>query len=258
MPHRLLEAAGVGGDFDVADASLVTLPGGSGETAFPRGVKAAVFDVVGTLVEPSPSVAGAYQRAARRQGVEVAIGELTSRFGSAWKRQEAVDATARPPHATSRDREWQRWQGIVQDVFADLTDADTAGDAKSAKPKGRTRKKAAPKTAPETADNADNDVAVDAAGGGEEDAPKRARKKAPAAKTGTAKKAKKAAAKKTARKKAAPKSAAADSAGERAPVTSEKVADETQRAPISSAPQDVIEVGEAKPQGRKRGWWNRG
>ena len=149
-------------------------------------------------------------------------------------------------------------ENVVADASTAPTDADTAGDAKSAKPKGRTRKKAAPKTAPETADNADNDVAVDAAGGGEEDAPKRARKKAPAAKTGTAKKAKKAAAKKTARKKAAPKSAAADSAGERAPVTSEKVADETQRAPISSAPQDVIEVGEAKPQGRKRGWWNRG
>jgi len=127
MPHRLLEAAGVGGDFDIADAGLVTVPAGSGEPAFPRGVKAAVFDVVGTLVEPSPSVAAAYQQAARRQGVEVAIGELTSRFGSAWKRQEAVDAAARPPHATSRDREWQRWQGIVQDVFADLTDADTAG-----------------------------------------------------------------------------------------------------------------------------------
>ena len=149
-------------------------------------------------------------------------------------------------------------ESVVADASTAPTDADTAGDAKSAKPKGRTRKKAAPKTAPETADNADNDVAVDAAGGGEEDAPKRARKKAPAAKTGTAKKAKKAAAKRTARKKAAPKSAAADSAGERAPVTSEKVADETQRAPISSAPQDVIEVGEAKPQGRKRGWWNRG
>ena len=149
-------------------------------------------------------------------------------------------------------------ESVVADASTAPTDADTAGDAKSAKPKGRTRKKAAPKTAPETADNADNDVAVDAAGGGEEDAPKRARKKAPAAKTGTAKKAKKAAAKKTARKKAAPKSAAADSAGERAPVTSEKVADETQRSPISSAPQDVIEVGEAKPQGRKRGWWNRG
>ena len=149
-------------------------------------------------------------------------------------------------------------ESVGADASTAPADSDTAGDTKSAKPKGRARKKAAPKTTPETADNADNDVAVGTAEGGKEDTSKRARKKAPAAKTGTAKKAKKAAAKKTARKKAAPKAAAADSAGEPAPVTSEKVADETQRAPISSAPQDVIEVGEAKPQGRKRGWWNRG
>jgi hypothetical protein len=106
-------------------------------------------------------------------------------------------------------------------------------------------------------------VAADAAESGEEDTPKQTRKKAPAAKAGSAKKAKKATAKKAARKKAAPKAAAVDDAGEPAPVTNEAVgsdasADETQRAPISSVPQDVIEVGEAKPEGRKRGWWSRG
>ena len=154
-------------------------------------------------------------------------------------------------------------ESVGADASTAPADSYTAGNTKSAKPKGRARKKAAPKTVPETGDNADNDVSLGTAEGGEGDMPKRARKKAPAAKTGTAKKAKKAATKKTARKKAAPKAAAADSAGELAPVTSEKVtsekvADETQRAPISSAPQDVIEVGAAKPQGRKRGWWNRG
>ena len=30
------------------------------------------------------------------------------------------------------------------------------------------------------------------------------------------------------------------------------------RAPISSAPQDVIDVGSAAPDARKRGWWSRG
>ena len=30
------------------------------------------------------------------------------------------------------------------------------------------------------------------------------------------------------------------------------------RAPISSAPQDVIDVGSATPDARKRGWWSRG
>jgi ribonuclease E len=142
------------------------------------------------------------------------------------------------------------------DAGTTSTDTDSAGDAKPAKPKGRARKKAAPKAAAV-------DVAADAAESGEEDTPKQTRKKAPAAKAGSAKKAKKATAKKAARKKAVPKAAAVDDAGEPAPVTNEAVgsdasADETQRAPISSVPQDVIEVGEAKPEGRKRGWWSRG
>ena len=142
------------------------------------------------------------------------------------------------------------------DAGTTLTDTDSAGDAKPAKPKGRARKKAAPKAAAA-------DVAADAAESGEEDTPKQTRKKAPATKAGSAKKAKKATTKKAARKKAAPKAATVDDAGEPAPVTNEAVvsdasADETQRAPISSVPQDVIEVGEAKPEGRKRGWWSRG
>jgi ribonuclease E len=142
------------------------------------------------------------------------------------------------------------------DAGTTSTYTDSAGDAKPAKPKGRARKKAAPKAAAV-------DVAADAAESGEEDTPKQTRKKAPAAKTGSAKKAKKATAKKAARKKAVPKAAAVDDAGEPAPATNEAVgsdasADETQRAPISSVPQDVIEVGEAKPEGRKRGWWSRG
>jgi len=92
---------------------------------FPPGVKAAVFDVVGTLVDPSPSVAVAYQQAARRHGVEVAVAELTPRFGAAWTRQEAIDAALQPAHATSRERELQRWHAIVRDVFAGRADRDT-------------------------------------------------------------------------------------------------------------------------------------
>ena len=142
------------------------------------------------------------------------------------------------------------------DAGAPSTNTDSAGDAKQAKPKGRARKKAAPKAAAVN-------VAADAAESDEEDTPKQTRKKAPAAKSGSVKKAKKATAKKAARKKAAPKAAAVDDAGKPAPVTNEAVVsdasvDETQRAPISSVPQDVIEVGEAKPEGRKRGWWSRG
>ncbi len=141
------------------------------------------------------------------------------------------------------------------------TDTDSAGNATPVKQKGRARKKAAPKAAAVN-------VAADAAESDEEDTPKQTRKKTPAVKTGSAKKVKKTNAKKPARKKAARKAAAVDDSSESAPGINEAVVrealvnntsvDETQRAPISSVPQDVIEVGEAKPEGRKRGWWSRG
>ena len=77
-----------------------------------------MFDVVGTLVEPWPTVPVAYQRAARRQGIECSAEDLRGRFAAAWQRQEAIDAAATPPYATSRTREVQRWRGIVHEVFA--------------------------------------------------------------------------------------------------------------------------------------------
>jgi len=85
----------------------------------PPGVRTVVFDVVGTLVEPWPTVPVAYELAARRQGIECSAEVLRGRFSAAWRRQEAIDAAAIPPYATSRAREVERWRGIVHDVFAD-------------------------------------------------------------------------------------------------------------------------------------------
>ncbi len=90
----------------------------------PVGVGVVVFDVVGTLVEPSPSVAVAYQRAAARHGLTVDAPLIQQRFQLAWRRQEAIDAAATPAFATSRDREAERWRAIVEDVFVG---ADAAG-----------------------------------------------------------------------------------------------------------------------------------
>lgn len=123
MPHPLLDADDVAGrrherfqaEFLAGEAGM-----------FPAGVKAAVFDVVGTLVEPSPSVAEAYAVAAARQGLSISVDALTPRFAEAWKRQEAIDASADPAYQTSRHREWQRWRQIVHDVFAGQTDAEGA------------------------------------------------------------------------------------------------------------------------------------
>jgi putative hydrolase of the HAD superfamily len=83
----------------------------------PAGVAVVVFDVVGTLVEPRPSVAVAYQQAARRHGLTVDAAVIQQRFKTAWRRQEAIDAAAVPAFATSRGREAERWRAIVDEVF---------------------------------------------------------------------------------------------------------------------------------------------
>jgi len=90
----------------------------------PVGVGVVVFDVVGTLVEPSPSVAVAYQQAAARHGLTVDATLIQQRFKVAWQRQEAIDAAATPSFATSRNREAARWRAIVEDVFVG---ADASG-----------------------------------------------------------------------------------------------------------------------------------
>jgi len=85
----------------------------------PAGVRVAVFDVVGTLVEPWPPVPVAYEAAGRRHGVVLDVEEIRRRFHAAWRRQEGLDAVARPPFATSPAREAERWRAIVADVFDD-------------------------------------------------------------------------------------------------------------------------------------------
>jgi putative hydrolase of the HAD superfamily len=84
---------------------------------FPPGIRAVVFDVVHTLVEPWPSVAVAYHEAGARHGVDLDPAVIQPRFRAAWRRQEELDAANAPPFATSRGREADRWRQIVADVF---------------------------------------------------------------------------------------------------------------------------------------------
>jgi putative hydrolase of the HAD superfamily len=84
---------------------------------FPTGIRAVVFDVVHTLIEPWPSVAVAYREAGLRHGLDLDPTEIQARFRAAWRRQEDLDAAAVPPFATSRGREADRWRQIVADVF---------------------------------------------------------------------------------------------------------------------------------------------
>ncbi|MBI1902535.1 MAG: HAD-IA family hydrolase [Planctomycetia bacterium] len=77
-----------------------------------------LFDAVGTLLSPAPPVAVAYQRAAERFGIQVALDEVDRRFSRAFRRQEELDA-ALGHGRTSDERERQRWRQIVADVFPD-------------------------------------------------------------------------------------------------------------------------------------------
>lgn len=94
------------------------------EHPFPPGIRAVVFDVVHTLVEPWPTVAVAYHEAGLRHGVELDPAVIQPRFRAAWRRQEELDAVASPPFATSRDRELDRWRQIVAEVFSDAAATD--------------------------------------------------------------------------------------------------------------------------------------
>lgn len=88
----------------------------------PPGIRAVVFDVVHTLVEPWPPVAVAYRDVGRRHGIDLERSVIQSRFRAAWRHEEAIDAAASPPFATSPARERDRWRGVVAAVFHEATD----------------------------------------------------------------------------------------------------------------------------------------
>jgi len=88
------------------------------------GVDTVVFDVVGTLLEPAPSVSEAYKKSSEKFGVTLSSSEIAKRFSIAWEKQEFLDSQNNPAFATSRSREYERWQQIVCDVFADSPAAE--------------------------------------------------------------------------------------------------------------------------------------
>lgn len=96
-------------------ATRSSAPGdlGSIEASRIRGV---VFDLVGTLMRPVPSAAESYRAAGARFGHSLSAAEAAARFRAAFSRQEAVD---RQRHGlrTSQQRERERWQAIVAEVF---------------------------------------------------------------------------------------------------------------------------------------------
>ena len=86
------------------------------------GVRAVLFDAVGTLIRPEPAVAEVYWQAGQRVGSALRQDEIASRFRAAF----ATHFGSQPNVAavTNEAAERLRWQRVVADVFVDVPDAD--------------------------------------------------------------------------------------------------------------------------------------
>jgi putative hydrolase of the HAD superfamily len=91
-----------------------------------NGIEGIVFDAVGTLIKPNPSVADAYTAAARRQGVDLGREEVRARFQVHFQSDEvhAEQGVLSTDEATER----RRWRRIVAGVLPELPDPDRAFD----------------------------------------------------------------------------------------------------------------------------------
>jgi len=96
-------------------------------------IRAVLFDAVGTLIHPDPPVAEVYFGAGRKFGSKLEREDIAGRFQRAFQVEEQADRFPLPPttegpalqrRPTSEHRERQRWRGIVESVFSDVTGDD--------------------------------------------------------------------------------------------------------------------------------------
>src|SRR5688572_9226412 len=87
------------------------------------GIRAVLFDAVGTVIYPDPPVAVAYACAGERFGVGIEPDEVRRRFAAAFARQEALDGES-GAWRTSEARERERWRSIVAEVFPTSADGE--------------------------------------------------------------------------------------------------------------------------------------
>ncbi|MBA4019303.1 MAG: haloacid dehalogenase [Pirellula sp.] len=80
---------------------------------------AVLFDAVGTLIHPEPSVADAYHTAGLRHGSRLTRDEVHERFQAVFAAEEALDA-ASGMLRTDEARELRRWRTIVSTTFLDV------------------------------------------------------------------------------------------------------------------------------------------
>jgi len=82
-----------------------------------------IFDAVGTLIHPEPSVAAAYGAVARRHGVDLPEWKIQERFRQTFAAQERLDQE-KYEGRTDRVRELNRWRDIVRYVFGAIAQSE--------------------------------------------------------------------------------------------------------------------------------------
>jgi putative hydrolase of the HAD superfamily len=89
-----------------------------------NGIRGIVFDAVGTLIKPQPSVAEAYTAAASRQGVLIKPAEVRERFQHHF--QNGDEHAGNGLYSTDEATERRRWRKIVFGVLKEVPDPDRA------------------------------------------------------------------------------------------------------------------------------------
>lgn len=82
------------------------------------GIRAVVFDAVGTILEPNPRPADVYAQIGARHGSKLPSSFIASAFRKAFDSQEQHDLTQ--GLVTSELRELARWRNIVSAVLHDV------------------------------------------------------------------------------------------------------------------------------------------
>jgi putative hydrolase of the HAD superfamily len=83
-----------------------------------------VFDAVGTLITPQPSVAEAYTSVGRRYGVDLPVEVVRQRFRTAFHESETACFAPQRRGQTSEVEELARWRWIVREVLPEAADAE--------------------------------------------------------------------------------------------------------------------------------------
>lgn len=83
-----------------------------------NSIRFVLFDAVGTILRPEPSVGEAYFAAGRAAGSQLALDEVTRRFRHAFAHQ------FRTAGSTNDQQERQRWRAVIAAVFDDVAEVD--------------------------------------------------------------------------------------------------------------------------------------